>query len=70
VEARHGPTPLEVGRLKLVYRGAEADIYSGDWSGEPAVFKFRKPLPYRLPELDAEIRGQRSSYCTSRGPPE
>jgi len=48
--------------MRLVYRGAEADIFSGEWSGERAVFKFRKPLPYRLPVLDAEIRGQRTIH--------
>jgi TP53 regulating kinase and related kinases len=48
--------------VKLVYRGAEADIFSGKWSGEKAVFKFRKPLAYRLPVLDAEIRAQRTVH--------
>ena len=46
--------------MKLVYRGAEADIFSDEWGGEGAIFKFRKPLPYRHPELDAEIRAQRT----------
>jgi TP53 regulating kinase-like protein len=46
--------------LKLVYRGAEADVFSGRWAGERAIFKFRKPLPYRHPKLDAEIRAQRT----------
>ena len=46
--------------MKLVYRGAEADVFSGRWAGERAVFKFRKPLPYRHPQLDAEIRAQRT----------
>jgi TP53 regulating kinase-like protein len=46
--------------VKLVYRGAEADIFSDEWAGEKAIFKFRKPLPYRHPELDAEIRAQRT----------
>ena len=48
--------------MKLIYRGAEADIYSGDWAGEKAVYKFRKPLPYRLPELDLAIRVQRTVH--------
>jgi TP53 regulating kinase-like protein len=48
--------------VKLLYRGAEADLLVGDWAGEEAVFKFRKPLPYRLPELDEEIRGQRTIH--------
>jgi len=46
--------------VKLVYRGAEADIFSDEWAGQRAIFKFRKPLPYRHPELDAEIRAQRT----------
>ena len=48
--------------MKLVYRGAEADIFSDEWAGEQAIFKFRKPLPYRHPELDAEIRAQRTIH--------
>jgi TP53 regulating kinase and related kinases len=48
--------------VKLVYRGAEADIFSDEWAGEQAIFKFRKPLPYRHPELDAEIRAQRTIH--------
>ncbi len=48
--------------MKLVYRGAEADIFSDEWAGERAIFKFRKPLPYRHPELDAEIRAQRTVH--------
>jgi TP53 regulating kinase and related kinases len=48
--------------VKLLFRGAEADIFTGDWKGSEAVFKFRKPLPYRLPELDDEIRGQRTVH--------
>ena len=48
--------------MNLVYRGAEADVYSGEWAGERAVYKFRKPLPYRLPELDLAIRVQRTAH--------
>jgi TP53 regulating kinase-like protein len=48
--------------MKLLYRGAEADIFVGEWAGSAAVYKFRKPLPYRLPELDEEIRGQRTIH--------
>lgn len=47
---------------KLIYRGAEADVFSGDWAGAPAIFKERKSLPYRLPELDREIRAQRTIH--------
>jgi len=48
--------------VKLLYRGAEADVYRGEWCGEPAVFKVRKPLQYRLPELDNQIRSQRTVH--------
>ena len=46
--------------MKLIYRGAEADVFKGEWCGLPAVYKMRKPLPYRLPELDILIRSQRT----------
>lgn len=44
----------------LLYRGAEADIWLGSWQGAEAVFKFRKPLSYRLKELDDSVRRQRT----------
>jgi TP53 regulating kinase and related kinases len=48
--------------VKLVYRGAEADVYKGDWCGHAAIYKMRKPLLYRLPELDRLIRSQRTVH--------
>lgn len=45
---------------RLLYRGAEADVFRGRWQGLDAVFKVRKPLPYRLPVLDESIRRQRT----------
>jgi TP53 regulating kinase-like protein len=48
--------------MKLIYRGAEADILLGEWVGEKAVYKLRKPLPYRLEALDRAIRMQRTSH--------
>jgi len=50
--------------MKLIYRGAEADVFEGEWGGPStaAVYKFRKPLPYRLPQLDSEIRAQRTTH--------
>ena len=47
---------------KLIYRGAEADVYSGEWCRASAVYKVRKPLAYRLPELDQYIRSQRTVH--------
>ena len=54
----------EAGRpeLKLLYRGAEADVFTGDWCGQQAVYKLRKPLLYRHPELDKLIRSQRTVH--------
>jgi TP53 regulating kinase and related kinases len=48
--------------VRLLYRGAEADIILGEWQGLPAVFKVRKPLPYRLPVLDDAIRRHRTIH--------
>ena len=47
---------------RLLYRGAEADVIRGDWQGLDAVYKVRKPLRYRLPVLDEEIRRQRTLH--------
>ncbi len=44
----------------LISRGAEADLYLGEWYGVRAVLKIRKPKPYRVPQLDEEIRRQRT----------
>ena len=35
-------------------------MIQGDWQGLEAVYKVRKPLKYRLPVLDEEIRRQRT----------
>ena len=48
--------------MKLLYRGAEADVFQGEWCGQPAVYKMRKPLLYRHPELDKLIRSQRTVH--------
>ena len=48
--------------MRLLYRGAEADVFKGEWCGEAAVYKVRKPLAYRLPELDKQIRSQRTVH--------
>ncbi len=47
--------------MKLVKKGAEADIYRGSWNGKSAIIKVRKPKGYRVPQLDARIRRQRTS---------
>lgn len=65
MEAGHRPYPMEKLRapgVELIYRGAEADVFRGEWCGRPAVYKLRKPLLYRLPELDTSIRSQRTTH--------
>ena len=49
---------------KLIYRGAEAEIYLQDWYGSLAVRKSRIPKPYRVPELDSAIRRSRTLHET------
>lgn len=46
--------------MKLLKKGAEADIYLVDWKGKKAIKKIRKPKNYRNPKLDAKIRRQRT----------
>lgn len=46
---------------RLLYKGAEADVYLGRWCGRKAVFKRRKVMAYRLPSLDQAIRAQRTA---------
>ena len=55
------PPPLP----KLIYRGAEAEIYLQDWYGELAVRKSRVPKPYRIAELDSAIRRNRTLHETN-----
>jgi TP53 regulating kinase-like protein len=46
--------------MKLLKKGAEADIYLTQWDGLPAILKIRKAKNYRNPILDAKIRKQRT----------
>lgn len=46
--------------MKLIKKGAEADIYSINWHGRNAIQKIRKTKSYRHPELDEKIRRQRT----------
>jgi TP53 regulating kinase-like protein len=48
------------GEAKLLYKGAEADIYICKWCGEEAILKLRKKLGYRNTILDKTIRMQRT----------
>lgn len=62
--------------MKLIKRGAEADIYQTVWRGADAILKIRAPKKYRNPVLDARLRRQRTakesqmiSYVKSFGAP-
>ena len=56
-----GEAPLP----RLIYRGAEAEIYLQQWYGEVVVRKDRIPKPYRVPELDSAIRRNRTLHETN-----
>ena len=46
--------------MKLVNRGAEADVYSTTWNKKKAILKIRKTKSYRNTLLDQKIRKQRT----------
>ena len=46
--------------MKLLKKGAEADIYLTEWNNLHAILKIRKIKQYRNPILDAKIRKQRT----------
>ena len=46
--------------MKLLKKGAEADIYLTEWNDLRAILKIRKTKPYRNPILDSKIRRQRT----------
>jgi TP53 regulating kinase-like protein len=52
----------EMSLPKLIYKGAEAEIYLEQWLGELAVRKKRVPKPYRVAELDEVIRRTRTVH--------
>lgn len=47
---------------KLIYKGAEAEIYLETWHGRKVIRKSRVVKPYRLPELDDAIRRSRTAH--------
>lgn len=49
-------------RTKLIYKGAEAEIYLQDWQGELVIRKSRIAKPYRVSELDESIRRTRTTH--------
>lgn len=45
---------------KIIRKGAEANLYYGNWFGNEAIFKHRVPKKYRQEELDKRIRTRRT----------
>ncbi|QUC64825.1 Kae1-associated serine/threonine protein kinase [Nitrosopumilus sp. K4] len=46
--------------MKLLKKGAEADIFLTNWNSSNAILKIRKPKDYRNPILDSKIRRHRT----------
>ena len=46
--------------MKLVKKGAEADIYITTWNGQNSILKIRKKKDYRVNSLDIRIRTLRT----------
>ena len=46
--------------MKLLKKGAEADIYQTTWNDSKAILKIRKSKSYRNPTLDSKIRKHRT----------
>ncbi len=46
----------------LITKGAEASLFLEDWHNRKVIMKRRLPKKYRLPELDLEIRSQRTVH--------
>lgn len=46
----------------LIKKGAEANLYLEEWNGRKVIVKRRLTKKYRVPELDGEIRAQRTMH--------
>ncbi|HJM14094.1 MAG TPA: KEOPS complex kinase/ATPase Bud32 [Candidatus Nitrosopelagicus sp.] len=46
--------------MKLLKKGAEADVFLSSWNAKKAILKIRKEKTYRNPILDKKIRKQRT----------
>jgi Kae1-associated kinase Bud32 len=46
--------------VRVIRRGAEAEIRKGVWMGRDVIFKCRVPKGYRHPDLDATLRISRT----------
>ena len=55
-------SPGEIDQPKLIYKGAEAEIYLETWHGKLAIRKSRVIKPYRIAELDEAIRHSRTAH--------
>ncbi|MFQ5758653.1 MAG: Kae1-associated kinase Bud32 [Candidatus Bathyarchaeia archaeon] len=44
----------------LIKKGAEASLYLEEWHNHKVIMKRRLPKKYRIPEIDMEIRSQRT----------
>ena len=51
---------LDVKKEKIIRKGAEANLYYGNWFGKEVIFKDRIPKKYRIEELDKKIRTERT----------
>ena len=45
--------------MKILKKGAEADVYISSWDGKKSVLKIRKEKKYRNPRLDERFRKQK-----------
>lgn len=50
----------DIYREELIHKGAEANLYYGQWFDKKVIFKCRVPKKYRLEELDIRIRTERT----------
>ncbi len=46
--------------MKLLYRGAESEVYLTEYLGIKAILKKRIPKKYRIKDLDEKIRSERT----------
>ncbi|MBI5377510.1 MAG: Kae1-associated serine/threonine protein kinase [Thaumarchaeota archaeon] len=51
--------------MKLIKKGAEADIYLTSWNGNKSILKSREKKDYRNPTLDRRIREHRTIHESS-----
>ena len=47
--------------LNLITKGAEANLYRGEWFGRNVIFKERVRKKYRVSDLDLQLRQQRTA---------